>query len=337
MEHKLADLSNRPLRDLRISVTDRCNFRCRYCMPAEIFGPDFQFLPQESILTYEETVRLARIFVSLGVRKLRITGGEPLLRKGLPSFIRELDRLEGVEDIALTTNGVLLRKYAKELYDAGLKRVSVSLDSLDDRRFRLMNGDRSGVQPVLDGIAAAAEAGLKVKINMVVQKEVNEQDILPMAAYFRDKKLTLRFIEFMDVGNTNGWKLDKVVTKKRILEIIQGWAPVEPLDAHYSGEVAARYRYKGSDEEIGIISSVSDAFCSTCTRARISAEGKLYTCLFASRGHDLRELLRSDRTDTEIGRFIEAVWMARSDRYSEERASSHSSHSPKIEMSHIGG
>ena len=336
MEPQLKDLRNRSLRDLRISVTDRCNFRCRYCMPAEIFGPDFQFLAKESILTYEEMVRLARIFVSLGVQKLRITGGEPLLRKGLPSFIGELNRIEGVDDIALTTNGVLLRKYAKELYEAGLKRVSVSLDSLDDERFRLMNGGRSGVQPVLDGIEAAAEAGLQVKINMVVQKEINEQDILPMAAYFRNKKHPLRFIEFMDVGNTNGWKLDKVVTKKQILDIIQASMPLEPVDAHYSGEVATRYRYKGSDEEIGIISSVSDAFCSTCTRARISAEGKLYTCLFASHGHDLRELLRSDQTDPEISMFIEDVWTARADRYSEERAT-HTRKSPKIEMSHIGG
>lgn len=336
MEQQLKDLRNRPLRDLRISVTDRCNFRCRYCMPAEIFGPDFQFLAQENILTYQEMVRLARIFVSLGVKKLRITGGEPLLRKGLPAFIRELNQIEGVDDIALTTNGVLLRKYAKELYDAGLKRVSVSLDSLDDERFRLMNGGRSGVQPVLDGIEAAAEAGMKVKINMVVQKEVNEQDILPMAAYFREKKHPLRFIEFMDVGNTNGWKLDKVITKKKILDIIQGWMPLEPVDAHYSGEVATRFRYKGSDEEIGIISSVSDAFCSTCTRARISAEGKLYTCLFASHGHDLRELLRSERADSEISGFIEDIWRARSDRYSEERAT-FTRKSPKIEMSHIGG
>ncbi|MFD0695250.1 GTP 3',8-cyclase MoaA [Paenibacillus sp. GCM10027628] len=336
MEHQIKDLRHRPLRDLRISVTDRCNFRCRYCMPSEIFGPDYEFLPRDSILTYKEMTRLARVFVSLGVRKLRITGGEPLLRKELPSFIRALNRLEGVEDMAMTTNGVLLPKYAKELRDAGLKRVTVSLDSLDDQRFRLMNGGKSGVQPVLDGIEAAAQAGMKVKINMVVQKGINDQDILPMAAYFREKRHTLRFIEFMDVGNTNGWKLDNVVTKKQILEIIQEKMPLEHVEPLNSGEVASRYHYKGSNEEIGIISSVSDAFCSTCTRARISAEGKLYTCLFASRGHDLRALLRSDQTDSEIGKFIEDVWKARSDRYSEDRITNSPS-LPKIEMSHIGG
>ncbi|MCS7464936.1 GTP 3',8-cyclase MoaA [Paenibacillus doosanensis] len=336
MEHQLKDLRHRTLRDLRISVTDRCNFRCRYCMPSEIFGPDYKFLPGDSILTYEEMTRLARIFVSLGVKKLRITGGEPLMRKDVASFIRALSRLEGVEDIAMTTNGVLLPKYAKELRAAGLMRVTVSLDSLDDQRFRSMNGGKSGVQPVLDGIDSAEQAGMKVKINMVVQKGVNDQDILPMAAYFREKKQTLRFIEFMDVGNTNGWKPDNVVTKKEILEIIHEKMPLEPVDALYHGEVASRYRYKGSNEEIGIISSVSDAFCSTCSRARISAEGKLYTCLFASRGHDLRALLRSDQTDSEIVRFIEDIWQARSDSYSEDRMI-HSQQLPKIEMSHIGG
>ncbi|MEF3307354.1 GTP 3',8-cyclase MoaA [Paenibacillus sp. GYB004] len=336
MEDQLLDLRHRPLRDLRISVTDRCNFRCRYCMPAEIFGPDYEFLPKDRILSYEETTRLVRIFVSLGVKKLRITGGEPLLRKDLPAFLHRLNQLEGVEDMALTTNGVLLPKYAKALRDAGLKRVTVSLDSLDDQRFRLMNGGRSGVQPVLDGIEAAVQAGMKVKINMVVQKGINDQDLLPMAAYFREKGHILRFIEFMDVGNSNGWKWDNVVTKKQILDILQERMPLEPVDALYNGEVASRYRYKGSEDEIGIISSVSDAFCSTCTRARISAEGKLYTCLFASRGHDLRTRLRSDQTDSEIGAYIEHIWKARSDRYSEDRMTN--SHvSPKIEMSHIGG
>ncbi|MDF2661068.1 MAG: 3,8-cyclase MoaA [Paenibacillus sp.] len=336
MEHQLLDLRQRPLRDLRISVTDRCNFRCRYCMPAEIFGPEYEFLPKDRILSYEETTRLVRIFVSLGVKKLRITGGEPLLRKDLPALLHRLNQLEGVEDMALTTNGVLLPQYAKALRDAGLKRVTVSLDSLDDQRFRLMNGGRSGVQPVLDGIEAAVQAGMKVKINMVVQKGINDQDLLPMAAYFREKGHILRFIEFMDVGNTNGWKSDKVVTKKQILDILQERMPLEPVDARYNGEVASRYRYKGSEDEIGIISSVSDAFCSTCTRARISAEGKLYTCLFASRGHDLCTRLRSDQTDSEIGAYIEHIWKARSDRYSEDRmTNSHTS--PKIEMSHIGG
>ncbi|CAG7643732.1 GTP 3',8-cyclase [Paenibacillus solanacearum] len=336
MANQLTDLRHRTLRDLRISVTDRCNFRCRYCMPSEIFGPDYEFLPKDSILTYEEMTRLARIFVSSGVKKLRITGGEPLMRKDLPTLIRALNQIEGVEDIAMTTNGVLLPKYAKALREAGLKRVTVSLDSLDDARFRLMNGGKSGVQPVLDGIEAAEQSGMKVKINMVVQKGINDQDILPMASYFRERKHSLRFIEFMDVGNTNGWKLDNVVTKKEILEIIQESMPLEPVDALYNGEVASRYRYKGSNEEIGIISSVSEAFCSTCSRARISAEGKLYTCLFASRGHDLRALLRSDQTDRDIAKFIEDVWTARSDSYSEDRMTN--THSlPKIEMSQIGG
>lgn len=336
MRYAVEDQLNRPIRDLRISVTDRCNFRCRYCMPAEIFGPDYAFLPQDKVLTFEEMTRLAAAFVSLGVNKLRITGGEPLLRQGLPALIAALNDIEGVEDIALTTNGVLLPRYAEQLAAAGLKRVTVSLDSLDDERFRHMNGGRSAVQPVLDGIEAAAQAGMKVKINMVVQKGVNDQDIMPMAVYFREHKHILRFIEFMDVGNTNGWRLDQVVSKKQIVELIHKQMPLEPIEPHYKGEVASRYRYVGSDEEIGLISSVSDAFCSTCTRARISAEGKLYTCLFASSGYDLRSLIRSGQSDEEIRSSIDQVWRGRADRYSEERLN-HTKPLSKIEMSHIGG
>ncbi|WP_409348165.1 GTP 3',8-cyclase MoaA [Paenibacillus gyeongsangnamensis] len=333
---QIADQLNRPLRDLRISVTDRCNFRCRYCMPEEIFGLDYPFLPKDKILTFEEITRLAELFVSLGITKLRITGGEPLLRKDLPTLIRSLSHIEGVGDIALTTNGVFLPKYAEELRAAGLERVTVSLDSLDDERFRQMNGGKAGVQAVLDGIQAAAQAGLQVKINMVVQKGVNDQDILPMAAYFQEKKINLRFIEFMDVGNTNGWKLDQVVPKQQIIDLIHEQMPLEPIEARYKGEVATRYRYQGTDQEVGMISSVTDAFCSTCTRARISAEGSLYTCLFASKGYELRDMLRSGQTDDEIRAYIERIWRGRTDRYSEERLS-HTQVSSKIEMSHIGG
>lgn len=333
---QIKDQLNRPLRDLRISITDRCNFRCRYCMPAEIFGSDYQFLSKECILSFEEIIRLSQVFASLGVKKLRITGGEPLLRKGLPSLIRSLYHIDGIEDIGLTTNGVLLSKYAKELQNAGLKRVNVSLDSLDDRTFSYMNGGKSLVQPVLDGIEAAAQAGMQVKINMVVQKGVNEQDILPMATYFREKKHIVRFIEFMDVGATNGWNLDQVVSKQEIVNLIHQMMPLEPAPPRYKGEVASRYRYIGSDEEIGIISSVTDTFCSTCTRARISAEGKLFTCLFASVGYDLQTLLRSNLTNEDIKEYIQNIWRKRTDHYSEERVSQ-TGPVLKVEMSYIGG
>ncbi|MCP3807688.1 GTP 3',8-cyclase MoaA [Paenibacillus sp. Lou8.1] len=338
MANRSDDQWNRPLRDLRISVIDRCNFRCRYCMPEEIFGQDYPFLPKEKILTFEEITRLSRIFVSLGVTKLRITGGEPLLRKNLSLLIHSLTQLDGVEDIAMTTNGVFLPKYAVALREAGLKRVTVSLDSLDDDRFRQMNGGRSSVKAVLDGIEAAAQAGMQVKINMVVQKGFNDQDIVPMADYFQKKKHILRFVEFMDVGNTNGWKLDQVVSKQQIIEAIHEHMPLEPVLPQYKGEVATRYRYQDKDGEIGIISSVTDAFCSTCTRARISAEGSLYTCLFASQGYKLRAMLRSEQSDDEIRAYIERVWRERTDRYSEERLNhTQQQATSKIEMSHIGG
>ncbi|URJ44525.1 GTP 3',8-cyclase MoaA [Paenibacillus polymyxa] len=337
MANRSDDQWNRPLRDLRISVIDRCNFRCRYCMPEEIFGHDYPFLPKEKILTFEEITRLSRIFVSLGVTKLRITGGEPLLRKNLSLLIHSLTQLDGVEDIAMTTNGVFLPKYAVALREAGLKRVTVSLDSLDDDRFRQMNGGRSSVKAVLDGIEAAAQAGMQVKINMVVQKGFNDQDIVPMADYFQKKKHILRFVEFMDVGNTNGWKLDQVVSKQQIIEAIHEHMPLEPVAPQYKGEVATRYRYQDRDGEIGIISSVTDAFCSTCTRARISAEGSLYTCLFASQGYKLRAMLRSEQSDDEIRAYIERVWRERTDRYSEDRLNHTQQATSKIEMSHIGG
>ncbi|ACK90522.1 MULTISPECIES: GTP 3',8-cyclase MoaA [Bacillus] len=338
MKSVTLDKLQRPLKDLRISVTDRCNFRCRYCMPEEIFGPDYSFLSNDKILSFDEIERITRIFVSLGVRKLRITGGEPLLRRGLPQLIERLNKIDGVEDIGLTTNGSLLKKFAPDLYKAGLSRVTVSLDSLEEERFFYLNGNRSKVQRVLEGIQAAAEVGMKIKINMVVQKGKNEQDILQMAQYFKENKHILRFIEYMDVGNYNGWELKEVVSKQEIVDMIHQVMPLERIEANYAGEVATRYRYIGSDEEIGIISSVTDSFCSSCTRARISAEGKLYTCLFASKGNDLRELLRSDYTDEEITDVVRDIWNNREDRYSDERLSnSNKKAMPKIEMSHIGG
>ena len=338
MKSVTLDKLQRPLKDLRISVTDRCNFRCRYCMPEEIFGPDYSFLSNDKILSFDEIERITRIFVSLGVRKLRITGGEPLLRRGLPKLIERLNKIDGVEDIGLTTNGSLLKKFAPDLYKAGLSRVTVSLDSLEEERFFYLNGNRSKVQRVLEGIQAAAEVGMKIKINMVVQKGKNEQDILQMAQYFKENKHILRFIEYMDVGNYNGWELKEVVSKQEIVDMIHQVMPLERIEANYAGEVATRYRYIGSDEEIGVISSVTDSFCSSCTRARISAEGKLYTCLFASKGNDLRELLRSDYTDEEITDAVRDIWNNREDRYSDERLSnSNKKAMPKIEMSHIGG
>ncbi|WIG20245.1 GTP 3',8-cyclase MoaA [Bacillus anthracis] len=338
MKSVTLDKLQRPLKDLRISVTDRCNFRCRYCMPEEIFGPDYSFLSNDKILSLDEIERITRIFVSLGVRKLRITGGEPLLRRGLPQLIERLNKIDGVEDIGLTTNGSLLKKFAPDLYKAGLSRVTVSLDSLEEERFFYLNGNRSKVQRVLEGIQAAAEVGMKIKINMVVQKGKNEQDILQMAQYFKENKHILRFIEYMDVGNYNGWELKEVVSKQEIVDMIHQVMPLERIEANYAGEVATRYRYIGSDEEVGVISSVTDSFCSSCTRARISAEGKLYTCLFASKGNDLRELLRSDYTDEEITDVVRDIWNNREDRYSDERLSnSNKKVIPKIEMSHIGG
>ncbi|WP_436675032.1 GTP 3',8-cyclase MoaA [Bacillus cereus] len=336
MKSVTLDKLQRPLKDLRISVTDRCNFRCRYCMPEEIFGPDYSFLSNDKILSFDEIERITRIFVSLGVRKLRITGGEPLLRRGLPKLIERLNKIDGVE--VVYANGWLPKKFAPDLYKAGLSRVTVSLDSLEEERFFYLNGNRSKVQRVLEGIQAAAEVGMKIKINMVVQKGKNEQDILQMAQYFKENKHILRFIEYMDVGNYNGWDLKEVVSKQEIVDTIHQVMPLERIEANYSGEVATRYRYIGSDEEIGIISSVTDSFCSSCTRARISAEGKLYTCLFASKGNDLRELLRSEHTDEDITDVVRDIWNNREDRYSDERLNHTNKKTiPKIEMSHIGG
>ena len=334
---KVIDKFGRPIRDLRISVTDRCNFRCTYCMPKEIFGNDYAFLPQEELLTYEEMVRIARIFASLGVDKLRITGGEPLLRKELPSLIAELTKIEGIEDIGLTTNAVLLDKHAEALYKAGLRRLNISLDAMDPFVFGEMNGRGTHPQAILKNIELAKEMGFDIKVNMVVQKDVNVLEILPMAMHFKERGITLRFIEFMDVGNDNAWSFEKVVTKKEIFDILQSEFELEPVDADYFGEVAKRYRYKDNGVEVGFITSVSESFCSSCTRARISSDGKIYTCLFASDGFDLRELVRSGKTDEELTEALTGLWESRDDRYSDERTEETAKKRKKINMSYIGG
>ena len=330
------DTLGRPLHDLRISVTDRCNFRCVYCMPKEVFGKDFQFLPRAEILTFEEIERLVRIFVGLGVRKIRLTGGEPLVRRDLERLVEKLARL-GDLDLTLTTNGSLLAQKAQALASAGLRRVTVSLDSLDDATFKSMNDVDFPVAKVLAGIEAAQAAGLApIKINMVTKRGVNEASILPMARYFKGTGMTLRFIEFMDVGSTNGWRLDDVVPAREIVASIDRELPLEPVGPSYRGEVAARYRYKDGSGEIGVISSVTQPFCADCTRARLSADGSLYTCLFATEGLDLRTLVRSEASDAEIIERLAAAWRARTDRYSEVR-SSETAGLRKIEMSFIGG
>jgi cyclic pyranopterin phosphate synthase len=337
----LPDTLGRALRDLRISVTDRCNFRCTYCMPKEIFGKDYAFLPKDQVLTFEEIERLARAFVALGVEKLRITGGEPLVRRDLPTLVAELAAIRrpdgGEVDLTLTTNGSALRALARPLADAGLKRVTVSLDSLDDATFGAMNGIDFPVERVLDGIAAAIEAGLTpVKVNMVVRRGVNEADIVPMAAWARDIGATLRFIEYMDVGHSNGWQLDEVVPARDLIDRLGAEWPCEPADPHYRGEVADRWRYLDGRGEFGVISSVTQPFCRDCTRARLSAEGKLYTCLFAVQGSDARAVLRSGASDDELEAFIRDVWSVRADRYSELRSAATST-LPRIEMFAMGG
>ncbi|MGN4770858.1 GTP 3',8-cyclase MoaA [Bacillus thuringiensis] len=337
MQEMVKDFFRRPLQDLRISVIDRCNFRCTYCMPAEIFGPDYAFLKDEFLLTFDEIERLAKLFISIGVRKIRLTGGEPLLRKDLTKLIARLVKIDGLIDIGLTTNAIHLTKQAKALKEAGLHRVNVSLDAIDDDIFRNINGRNINTKPVIKGIIAAKEAGLAVKVNMVVKKGMNDHQILPMAAYFKEQGITLRFIEFMDVGSTNGWNFDQVVTKRELIEMIHKVYPLEPAEAHYFGEVAKRYRYVGTNAEVGFITSVSESFCSSCTRARISADGKFYTCLFATEGLDVRELLRGDFSDEELLSVIQDVWMNRKDRYSDERTEESARNRPKIEMSYIGG
>ena len=339
----LRDRLRRPLRDLRISVLDRCNFRCPYCMPAEIFGERYAFLPRKEILTFEEIERLVRIFVEFGVEKLRITGGEPLLRHGLQDLIARLRALDDDLDIALTTNGSLLPKWADALAEAGLRRITVSLDSLDPDVFHKMNGERFGVDRVLEGIAAAEAAGLgPIKINTVVQRGVNDHGLVDLARHFRGTGHILRFIEFMDVGTRNQWNMDQVVTGAEIIERIGAELPLEPVDPNYSGEVASRWRYADGSGELGVITSVSAPFCGDCTRARLTTEGSLVTCLFADGGVDLRAPLRSGADDDTLRDLIASTWKARTDRYSEERAGllQVEGTTPKrerVEMYQIGG
>jgi GTP 3',8-cyclase len=331
----LADTRGRRMHDLRISVTDRCNFRCTYCMPREIFDASYRFLPHEAILSFEEIARLARIFVGLGVEKIRLTGGEPLVRRDVPRLIAMLQGLN--VEITLTTNGSLLAKQAQALARAGLNRVTVSLDSLDDATFRKMNDADFPVAKVIEGIDAAAAAGLDpIKINMVVKRGVNDDGILAMAERWRGTGHTVRFIEFMDVGSTNGWRMDDVVPSAEVVRRISERWKLEPIGANYAGEVAERWRYVDGAGEIGVISSVTQAFCSSCTRMRLSTEGSLYTCLFAQTGHDLKSLLRAGASDDGIRNEIAAVWQRREDRYSEIRTAE-TAKAKKVEMSYIGG
>ncbi|MFP4976700.1 GTP 3',8-cyclase MoaA [Paenibacillus sp. CN-4] len=333
----LTDRLGRPMQDLRISVTDRCNFRCSYCMPPELFGDDYPFLPKTELLSYEEILRLAGLFASLGIRKIRLTGGEPLLRRDLPKLVAGLTQVAGIREIGLTTNGLLLGKYAEALVQAGLRRVNVSLDALDAELFGRLNG--RGIRPdtILNQIDEAVRAGLEVKVNMVVQKGINDGEILPMAACFKQRGIPLRFIEFMDVGNDNGWSFRKVVTKEEILERLREQFDLEPVGRTYYGEVAQIYRYKDNGAQIGLIPSVSESFCSSCTRIRLSSEGKLYTCLFAGSGFDLKEQLRSGQDDETLLQSIRQVWQRRSDRYSDERTEQTAASRNKIRMSYIGG
>jgi cyclic pyranopterin phosphate synthase len=332
----LRDTLGRPMRDLRISVTDRCNFRCVYCMPREVFGRDYAFLDHADLLSFEEIARTVRILREHGIEKVRLTGGEPLLRRKIEALIEMLAAIPGL-DITLTTNGALLEKKAQSLYDAGLKRVTVSLDSLDDAVFKAMNDADFPVAKVLDGIAAASAAGLApIKINMVVKRGLNDGSIVSMARHFRGSGHILRFIEFMDVGHTNGWRMENVVPSAEVVARIDAEFPLHAMDANYSGEVASRWLYADGAGEIGVISSVTQAFCRDCTRLRLSTDGKLYTCLFGTHGRDLRAQLRGGRSDEEVSRFVAGIWQARGDRYSEIR-STETVGLEKVEMSYIGG
>ena len=331
----LEDTLHRPLRDLRVSITDRCNFRCVYCMPKEVYGRDYEFLPRSDLLTFEEIARLAHVFSRLGVEKIRLTGGEPLIRREVERLVEMLAVIDGL-DLTLTTNGALLAQKAEALRDAGLGRITVSLDSLDDAVFRAMNDVGFPVQTVLEGIDAAAAAGLPVKVNVVVKRGVNEDGVLPMARHFREQGHIVRFIEYMDVGHTNGWRLDDVVPAAEIVAAIDAELPLEPLPPRYPGEVAERYRYRDGSGEVGVIASVTRPFCGACTRARLSADGSLYTCLFATTGHDLRARVRDGSSDGDIAAAISGIWGDRADRYSELRSAA-TRDLPKVEMSYIGG
>jgi len=344
--HVVTDTRNRQLRDLRISVTDRCNFRCVYCMPKQIFGRDFMFMERDELLTFEEMTRLARVAVAHGVEKIRLTGGEPLLRRGLEELVGMLAALRtpdgGDVDIALTTNGSALAVKAQSLKDAGLKRVTVSLDSLDEATFKALNDVDFPVANVLRGIEVAHEVGLgPIKINMVVKRGQNDQDIVAMARHFKGSPYILRFIEFMDVGSSNGWKMGEVVPSAEVVSAINAELPLEAVAANYAGETSARWRYRDGGGEVGVISSVTQSFCHSCTRVRVSTEGKLFTCLFATDGHDLRALLRGGCSDDELSTVMASIWRQRTDRYSELRSARTSevraTDKKKIEMSYIGG
>ena len=334
----ITDVFDRPFRDLRISVTDRCNFRCTYCMPAEIYGERYEFLPKADLLTFEEIERLARVFVRLGAVKVRITGGEPLVRNQIEILVAMLANIDGVEDLTMTTNAYLLPQKAQSLKDAGLDRVTVSLDSLDEETFKRMNGRGFGTQRVLEGIQAAERVGLRpIKINAVVQRGVNDTGIVDLARYFKERGHIVRFIEYMDVGTRNGWELEQVLPAEEIVARIDAEMPLEPVLGGYRGEVAERYRYRDGGGEIGVIASVTKPFCGDCTRLRLSPEGKMYTCLFASLGTDLRGPLRAGAGDEELEGLIRGMWGKRVDRYSEERASMTEPARDKVEMYHIGG
>ena len=331
------DTLGRPLRDLRISVTDRCNFRCTYCMPKEIFTRDFEYLQRDELLTFEEMASVARLFVQLGVEKIRLTGGEPLLRRDLERLVEMLARIRGLRDLTLTTNGSLLtREKAQALRDAGLTRITISLDSLDDQVFRSMNDVQFPVRRVLDAIDAAVDAGLSpIKIDAVVRRGINDSGVVDLARHFRGTPIIVRFIEYMDVGTTNGWRLEEVVPGREIVETIGQQWPIAPVEADYFGEVAERWRYLDGAGEFGVITSVTQPFCGSCTRARLSADGKLYLCLFAANGHDLRRPLRRGANEEEMADIIRAIWRNRDDRYSEIRTQM--TGMKKVEMSHIGG
>ncbi|MFN2418362.1 MAG: GTP 3',8-cyclase MoaA [Candidatus Limnocylindria bacterium] len=331
------DTLGRPMHDLRVSVTDRCNFRCVYCMPKEVFGPDHAFLPRAEILDFEEIERVVRACVALGVRKVRLTGGEPLVRRNLESLVARLAAIVGIDDLTLTTNASMLAGHAESLADAGLHRVTVSLDALDDETFKAMNDVGFGVSRVLDGIVAAEEAGLgPIKLNAVIRRGLNEHAIGDLAERFRGTGTTVRFIEYMDVGHSNGWRLDDIVPATEVVAAIDGRWPLEPVAAEYRGEVAQRYRYRDGAGEIGVINSVTQPFCGDCTRARLSADGQLFTCLFATAGHDLRSIVRSGTTEADLAEAVRVIWTGRDDRYSELRTLE-TVELPKVEMSFIGG
>ena len=337
-EGKLRDSLGRPVHDLRISVIDRCNFRCPYCMPAHVYGRRYHFLPRPELLTYEEITRLAALFVRLGVRKVRLTGGEPLVRRDLHKLVSKLSALEGVEDLTVTTNGHLLAEQAHQLKEAGLQRVTVSLDSLEPEVFRTLSGTEVGPERVLEGIEVAASLGIKdIKVNVVVVRGVNDHTVLDLARRFKGSGHIVRFIEYMDVGNLNGWRRDQVVPSAELVEMIDAVYHIEPLEPNYRGEVAARYRYADGSGEIGFISSVTQPFCGECTRVRLSPEGKMVTCLFASKGTDVRGPMRAGASDDELLEILAGTWRAREDRYSELRAAIAGPAAPKIEMYHIGG